>query len=540
MPESPTPSPSPGPPIQEPPVTGGTGNTPETNDANQKATPYDRLRILLRRRRSAVEAGDKEDLQAINRRITKLLNNHPNNTKLWEEAEDSGFNVVKAESKQTDESQTDAADNIAEKDEGFQGGGSGGGGGAGGSASGLGKMAKDNRLLGDLGKSFTLVKGPKGTYVAKYRFKIDGRVIDIGIRLGNADQLSKYGLNASDAKEITKAQMKQIRRIGNADELAPHMRKGDDDVFDSLVRYIENQYEGQPILRNKGVMSKIIANSMFGWSSGEFENQLRNTSWYKDTNDWQRNWQTVSSPKEKKDLISSTRQQVINALESHYGFEYLKFVEGGVETVNRWAEQISAGRWGTPDAGFKFWSERQFDRAAKTEGTPAWIENQKQAEATNAFNNRPKDMEETLRSQAMDYLGQVNGKPLIPNDTLKSWATDLVTGTKSQSDWQQYLRQQMRALHPYFDENQSFTSQAGAYKSTAESLFGTTLTWDDPLMKKIAGTDDKGMLTGTPMALHDFEQYIRDNDARFWDNPDTENKGLGFLSELNFRMTGAR
>ena len=66
-------------------------------------------------------------------------------------------------------------------------------------------------------------------------------------------------------------------------------------------------------------MGKIIANSLFGWSAGEFENQLRTTKWYKQTNDWQRNWQTVTSPKEKKETIASTRQQVINALEQHYG-----------------------------------------------------------------------------------------------------------------------------------------------------------------------------------------------------------------------------
>ena len=542
MAETPTPTPSPGPEIEPVVSPGPTGNTPDTYDDDQKATPYDRLRILLRKRQRAIGESDRETLREINKRITRLLNNHPKNEKLWDEAEGSGFNIEKAESKQ--DTTSSGGDGGGDTTTGGGGGGAttggGGGTGGGGNKSGLAGMAKDNRLLGDLGKTFTLVKGPKGTYVAKYRFKVDGQIIDIGIRLGKAGQLERYGLKPADAKELTSAQMKRIKRIGNADELAPHMKRGDDDVFDSLVRYLENQYEGQPILRNKGVMAKIIANSMFGWSAGEFENQLRNTSWYKNTNDWQRNWQTVTSEKEKKETIASTRQQVINALESHYGFDYLKFVDGGVDQINRWAEQIARGRWGTPDEGFKFWSEKQFDKAAKLEGTPAWIENQKQAEAINAFNNRPEDMFERLRSQSMDYLGQVKGKPLVPRDTLMGWATDLVTGTKSEGDWQQFLRQQMRNLHPHFDENQSFTSQAGAYKSTAENLFGTTLTWDDPLMKRIAATDENGKLLGTPTPLHEFEQYIRDNDQRFWDNPDTESKGLGFLSELNFRMTGAR
>ena len=376
-------------------------------------------------------------------------------------------------------------------------------------------------------------------YVNEYVYKIGGETVRVGIKLGkNPDRLSRYGLKASDAKVLTKAQSKRIKSIGWADELAPHIRKGDKHVLKSLTRYLRNQYGGQAILEDDEVMSVVIANSMFGWSAGEFENKLRNTSWYKNTNAYQREWVTTVSPKEKRERTSSTFQEVINALEDNYGRDWVKYVEGGMSKAREWAETIASGKWGTPDQGLAFWAERQFDKAKLIEGTPAWITEQQEQEATRAYNNRPEDMFETLRSQAMNYLGQTRGKPLIDRETLMGWATDLVTETRSDADWQQFLRRQMRQLHPYFDENLSFTEQASPYKSIAESIVGTTLTWDDEMFMQIAGTDDKGKSTGQARSLHDFAQYVRDNDPRFWDNPQTEEKARAFGQELLSIMGG--
>lgn len=395
--------------------------------------------------------------------------------------------------------------------------------------------ARDNRLLGEKGTHYDLIRGPNGSYVVRYKYKIDGETVSVGLRI-KRDELQKYGFKESEAKEFSKEQLKKVKNIGWVDMLAPHIRKGDANVFKSLTRYLRNQYGGQPILENDEVMATVIANSMFGWSTGEFENKLRQTNWYQRTNEYQRQWQTVTSPEEQKEALARTTQLVENALEDHYGLDWQKYVKPG--SVKRIAEKVASGEWGTPDEGLAFWGEKQFDRAAGIEGTPAWMARQMEAEEARRFTNRPEDKFEELRSLTMSYLGQRNGKPLVDRDTLQTWATNIVAGVNSDGDFEQFLRQQMRHLHPYFDENLSFTEQASSYKSTAESVLGTDLTWDDKLLMKIANVDPDGKPTGTAMPLYDYEQWIRDNDPRFWDNPATTEKGRGFASELMSLMTG--
>lgn len=461
---------------------------------------------------------------------------------LWDVAVRFGFNEDLLDSRVGSSGGTENSGGVTNDSGGGDGTGSGGGGkGQGNADASTRRQARDNRLLGTLGKEFRLVKTPNGMYVAEYVYRIQGEVIRVGVKLGKSEEdLRRFGLKPSDAKDVSKEQAKRIQNIGWAGELAPNIRKGDKSVFKSLSRYLTNQYGGQAILNDDEVMAVVIANSMLGWSAGEFENRLRQTSWYQSTNEHQRMWTTQWSQQERDELTSSTLQDVVNFLESNYGRDWTKYIEGGMDTANKWAKQIASGRWGAPDRGFDFWSEKRFDHAKTIENTPAWIAWNKEQEQINADLNRPEDMLERLREEAMYYLGQANGKPLVDRDTLKGWATDLISGVRSDADWQRFLRQQMRALHPYFDENVAFTDQASSYKSMAESLTGTSLTWDDPLMMKIQGTDPEGKPTGQAMALYDYAQWIRDNDPRFWQNPQTESKGLGFLSELSFRMSGVR
>ena len=415
-------------------------------------------------------------------------------------------------------------------------GGGGGGGGGGGSSNTRGQ-ARDNRLL-DGGK---LIRGPKGTYAYVYTYKIGGQNFRVAIDLGkDPDKLSRYGLNANDARRLTKGQMKRIEKIGDAEEVAPHIRRGDKDVFDSLVRYLNNQYEGQSILRDKEVMATVIANSMFGWSAGEFENQLRNTKWWKNTEAYQRDWQTTMSPKARKNAISRTLETVVNDLEDNFGVNWTKYV-GGVEQAKKWAEKIASGVWGEPSAGFEYWRDLMFDRARKIEGTPAWVSWNAEQEDLREYQNRPEELFERLRSESMQYLGQSNGQPLLDRATLKDWATRLSTKTATEQDWAAFLRRSMKNLHPYFDENVAFTQQASPYKALYESLMGTTTDWDNKFLRSLQAKDTKGNPTGTPMSLNDFEMTLRDPDAnpgawqegtRLWD------EGIDFVTQLERTFLG--
>lgn len=427
------------------------------------------------------------------------------------------------------------------EDEAQGGGGGGVGGGGGGGGANTRAQARDNRLL-DGGK---LVRGPKGTYAYVYTYKIGGRNFRVALTLGkDPDRLSRYGLKAADARQLTKAQMKKIENIGLAEEVASHIRKGDKDVFDSLVRYLNNQYEGQSILKDKEVMATVIANSMFGWSAGEFENQLRNTKWWKNTEAYQRDWQTTMSPKARKNAINRMTETVVNDLEDNFGLEWVKHV-GGMDQAKKWAERIASGVWGDPSAGLEYWRDKMFDRARKIEGTPAWVAWQSEQEDLREFGNRPEEMFERLRSEAMQYLGQSNGKPLVDRATLMDWATRLSTKKATEHDWANFLRRQMKNLHPYFDENVAFTQQASPYKAIYESIHGTTTDWDNKFLKSFHATDDSGKpLRDSAMTLHDYELMLRDPDR----NPDAYNdpgtqlwkEGMSLLDTLTGMTLGVR
>lgn len=470
-------------------------------------------------------------------RIDQLLGNNPN---LVEWASKHGYGQGGSDTGNSPETYDDDKNkgggngrNQQGSDAGGTRGGSGGSGGA-----NARRQARDNRLL-DGGK---LVRGPKGTYSNVYTYKVDGETFRVAVKLGKEGALAKYGLKASDARQLNKQQMKRIQNIGHADELAPHMKKGDKHALKSLTRYLNNQYEGQSILNDDEVMSVIIANSMFGWSPGEFENQLRNTKWWRNTEEYQRNWQTTMSPKARKNAINSTLENVVNELEDNYGVGWIKHVEGGMKKAREWAERIASGVWGTPDAGMEFWRNKMFDRAAKIEGTPAWIMEQQEQEQIREYNNRPEDVFEQLRSESMHYLGQVDGKPLIDRGTLMGWATDIATERRSEGDWQKFLRQQMKTLHPYFDENVAFKEQASPYLSVYESIMGTPGDWDNKLFRNFQAFDDTGKpRQGDAMNLHEFELMLRDptkNPDAYQEGTSLYDEGMNMLSGVLARMRG--
>lgn len=360
-------------------------------------------------------------------------------------------------------------------------------------------LNKDD-LLGNKGKNYEIVRTPKGGYMAVYKFRIGGQSFQIGLQIPK-NKLGDYKIKEGEGKRLSREQMNRIQNIGWADELTKYMRQGDQHVIKSLVRYLNNQYEGQPILEDDEVMGTVIANSLFGWSAGEFENQLRGTKWYRNTDDYYRDWQTTFSPEKKRNAIGRTTETVIDELENLYGLDWMKHVEGGVKQAKAWAEKIASGQWGSPDAGFDWWRRRQFDKAAEVSGTPAWIENQTEQEERRGFMNRPEDMAETLRSDARKWLGP----KFAPNsDVLMQWATDIVTEKKSDADWQKFLRRQTKALHGWKDENTAWQDVASSYRSIAEEVLRRPIEWDDPLLSRLG--NDAG---DAPLSSHQYELMVR-------------------------------
>lgn len=415
------------------------------------------------------------------------------------------------------------------------GGGTAGGGGGGGGGGGRNKperkddIDKRNPLLGKKGKDWTVIRTPRGNQMAVWKFKVGGNVVKVAVQLPRREsELRKYGVKKGEGRQLSKQQMKRIENIGWADEM--NFRSGDKNVLKGLTRSLKRQYGGQPILDNDEVMGLIIANSVLGWTPGEFENQLRNTKWYRKTNEYQRDWALTMSPKQKKDTIRQTTEQVVNHLENVYGLDWMKHVEGGMAQAKKWAEKIASGVWGTSDAGFRFWSERQFDNASDIDGTPAWMERESEQEKQREWLNRPENMFEQLRGQAMQWLGP----QLRPDrETLMGWAKDLVSQNKSEADWMRWLRQQSKALHPWKDENTPWQDMASSYRQIAENVIRAPIEWDDPLLQKLANENNDA-----PLSARDFELAVRSDDRAWAEGTALYDEGLGLVRALEATFRG--
>lgn len=390
-------------------------------------------------------------------------------------------------------------------------------------------QAADNRLLGEKGEHYVIRRGPAGAYLAVYSFKIEGETFKIAVQIPKG-KLGRYGVKEGEGKLLTKAQMKNVHNIGWADELSQYVRQGDGHMVKALERYLRNQYGGNPMLQNDEVMATVISNSLFGWQPGEFEQQLRNTKWYNNTNGWQRTWDTTMSATERRQITDSTLQKVVNSLEATYGFDWMTKIEGGMGKAKKWAEQIASGKWGTPDDGLGFWGEKQFDKAVEIQGTPAWISRQKQEEADRSYLNRPEDKSEQLRQDMLARFGRV----IVGKKERDSWATDIVTGVKPESDWEDFMRQQMKTLYPEMDPNIDFTAQGAPFKAMLEQTMGTPVGWDHPLLTSFAGLDDNGKPTGSMMSLYDYQLKIRDPDL----NPSAYEQGTPLYDQSADRLAG--
>lgn len=395
----------------------------------------------------------------------------------------------------------------------------------------LRSQAQDKRLLGTKGKDYDIVRGPKGTYVARYKYKIAGEVFEIGLVIPK-DQLAKYGIKAGEGRQLSAAQMKRIERIGRADDVLKHIRQKDTHYFKAMMRKFTTQYEGQAILQDDEVMGVIIANTLLGWTPEQLDNQLRNTKYFQRSNEYQRSWAYLSN-EQKQETEKLFLSQVVNTLEDHYGLDWSNHVQGGMEKAREWATKIASGAFGDPGStGFEIWSDSQFDKAADIQGTNAWLlQGQQESTRLGALPNK----KEQLRSEALSYLGELGkNRPLLDGSTLDKWAVDLTTGAKSDADWQEFLRQQMKTYHPYFDPNVSYTDQAAGYRALASEVFNRDLTWDDPLLRSFANPDNPK----EALSLHEFEMKVR-QDERAWEKgTKLWDEGIGIVQALESAFGG--
>jgi hypothetical protein len=534
MPPRPEPSPSPGPDKTPPPSPApSTGNTPDTYDDDEKASPYDRLRILLRNRQEAIGNNNASRLRRINRHITALLETHPNNDRMWEEAESAGFDTGDA-IRETG----GGTPSTGNADEGAGTGGSGGTSGTGGSG-GNGRTSPsrpvNNRWLpGIKGRDFEVVRYNGKVYV-KYRVAHAG---NFTMRVPE-DKFKAYGIKEDEGRQLTKAQFQKLNHFGNAADILVHGEERH--PFRQWVDQVEALYGGTGMLKNKEVMRVFLEGYAKGWAPDVIQGKLRQTSWYNETTEYSRRWGFLSDA-EKTGEINTIGNNIKDSLKQMYGENWLEhFPEFDKKWLNKKAKQIATGllgATGSPTSAMELFIRNQTSRAEKIEGTPAWIAKQQRLAEQGEFLGRPEDVREALRQQAIRELGYAGKDARIDGETLTQWAERIAYNQVNeegnpytQADFDQYLRRQKKALFPYLDPDEAWQDAASPYKARAEQILGTSLSWDDGLLSDLAAKDETGNLTGSRLSDWDFERMAR-KDTRFWDSQTAAQEGYGLLSRL--------
>lgn len=389
-------------------------------------------------------------------------------------------------------------------------------------------------LPGTRGTDYHLVKGPNGQVYAVYRVKIaDGKYVNVTWKVSR-DQFRALDINPEKIRKVGRQAVRSLNIFGDASEI---VRRGADDEhpFQTYVSHLKELHGDVSWLGNKEFMSTMLMGWAENWTAAELQQALTQTGWYQKRTEYQRTWELDKSEGQRKAEINSWESRVTSALEDLYG-EAMSLDEAGVkpEDITAWAKRIASGELGDPSDGFESWFARMQNKAEKVEGSAAWIARQQELEQQRAFWNRPEDVREQLRQEAFQWLGPAG----VPDgETLMTWAEKLVSETRSDADWQKFLRQQAQNLYPWLGPEESWQDRASVYKSIAEDELGTSIGWDDNVLRNLGQVDDNGAFTGTALSFDEFSQQLRSSD-RWWGTKKARDEGFGLVSFLTERFQG--
>lgn len=360
-----------------------------------------------------------------------------------------------------------------------------------------------------------------GTGAMRISFKIDAKDYDA------------YGIKPADIGPLSPKAFQNVQHLGNASDIVIN---GTDHPFTQYLRHLQDINGHVSWLHNREFMGVMLQGFADGWSQTEVQQKLTTTKWYQSRTQTQRNWDLNMSKGDQKAATSGVISQMREQLRALYGPNY-NLADAGVtqKQLQKMADNIASGQWGTVDEGFQLWTQKARNKAEKVEGTPAWIAQEQQLEDQKNFLNRPEDMLQKLKDQSYQALGP-QGQPDV--GTLKNWAKRLVTGDSSEADWTQYVQKQAKALYPWLDPGQTWQDSATSYKNILEQQLGVEAKWEDPLLAKLGATDANGVPTGAAMSFGDFTKAVR-GDSRFWQSPTAANDTYSLFNRINQTFNGA-
>lgn len=387
-------------------------------------------------------------------------------------------------------------------------------------------------LPGKKGVDYHFVQYGGKVYVV-YRVKVGNRWVNTTWRVEKEDYKA-LGIKPEGLRTISRTAFKSLNVFGSASEIA----RGDSAVhpFQKYIGKLKELHGNVSWMGNKEFMSVMLMGWAENWSAEELRQRLTRTKWYQSRTNYQRSWELDTSRADRKAQTERMSIQMKEALRQLYGPDF--DIDGVVDMqrLKKQIDQVASGKWGSPEDGFAVWLDQARRDAEKVEGSVAWIERQQQLEDQRGFLNRPEDMFEQIREQALQWLGP---KGMPDRETLTQWSQDLVSETRSDGDWQQFLRNQAKALYPWLGPNETWTDRASSYRAIAEDELGRPIPWNDGLLQQIGGANDDGTPTGAAVSYDDFVRLIREKDE-WWGTDKAEEEGFELYNYLNQTFNGVQ
>ena len=391
-------------------------------------------------------------------------------------------------------------------------------------------------LPGKLGVDYQLVQR-NGQYYVVYSVAVKGPSGKRTIQLAwgvSKEQAKTLGLSLGKARQLTAGEWKNVQNFGPVTEILDKGLEGEH----PLQTYMRKLYDlfGRKAswVQDKEVLEIYLMAWAEGWSDADLYSALKRTNWYQTRTDAQRTWEMDTTRAQKKKNIELLTTRLKNDIMDLWGptFDWTKIGISNSQ-IAKMAEDIASGKYGDPEAGYEIVMDDLKREAEKVEGTNAWIDYQQSIQDQNDFLNEPENMLWNITQQALQWLGPSSkDSPLLSQGTLEQWAKDLVSGAKSDADWQTFLQQTAQTLYPWLPANTPWQQAVDPYRALAEQVWGRPVPWESPVLQKLTRMDANGTSTGTLMDFGDWETLLR-GEPEFWTGPVAEDEGWEFLARLD-------
>jgi len=394
----------------------------------------------------------------------------------------------------------------------------------------MAKFAQDY-LPGSYGTDYEFVSYGGKVYVV-YRVGLGGgKTLQMSWVIPKED-LEHYGASGRRVKRISRDQFQGLQFFGEASQIT-QTGGADEHPFQKYLKELSETYPEASWLNNSEFVGTLLEGWVEQWDGNTLQQRLENTKWYQSRTDRERDWEQMADAQKQAEIKSMQVRMMESAKELLGAGFNLRDLGISPKEFEEDVLKVVSGAWGDPEYGFLVWSTKLQRKSSRVEGTPAWIEKQQGKEEQRAFLNRPEELAFQLQQQAFEWLGP----GALDKDTVKKWAEKLVSKTKTQADWEQFLRRQAQALYPWLGPEESWQERASSYKAIAEDLLGQPVGWDDKLLKSLGAADAKGVPNGAALGYDDFERAVRSTN-RFWKGPVARDEGYAMIAKIDEMFRG--